>query len=297
MTSNEELQDKWKIRWPNLQDSISRLIGAALTAVALICAGWALQRNDALGIFATFATVAGSSLIAGLFRPERKNFDDLDPRSLRGQLVEWARDYGAVRWLVSPTIWRAFGGVGFGLLVAVLETWVHTWFGEDPAHPTLGVTLATLAIVLIPAFTWTGYLAEQRFGRSAKVDELGAIFTERINIAWLSSPLGRASVLAVVRTGVAIALRVVAIWVLPMIFNTQQATIAVACFLAIIVVYHDTISDSITKGPKALRLIQKLTAENRALTEQIATLRAQVAVLQGTAGRPRDEGRSEIDPA
>jgi hypothetical protein len=198
-----------------------------------------------------------------------------------------------VAWFVNPAVFRALGAVLFGVVVVTLESWVHTWFSDDPANPSLTVTLITLAIVLTPAFTWSGYVAELRFGRSEDVDELNAIMAKRRRLApVLSSPIGRAFVFAVIRTILAIGLRVVSMYALPVVFNTEQATWAFACLAGVLVGYYDTISAMLTRGPSLLQRLHALTIENVTLKEQVATLRAQVAVLQGTRP-PRDSDNDE----
>lgn len=277
--STESLEEKWKMLWPSLGDVISRLIFAALVTGVIGFSGWALQRNNALDDMGTFLTITGASLIGGLFRAQRETFDDIDPRSRRGRLIAWARYRPLVTVFAGPKVFRILGAIAFGGTVMVLEKWVHSWFGEDPAHPSLTITLLTLAIVLVPAYTWTGHLSEMKLGRSKSVDELGGIIADIVRLR-LDSPLGRSFLFALIRTALAMALRIVAVILMPIMFNTPQATVGASCFVALLMAFYDTISAAVTRGPAALKTQHALMIKNAALEEQVATLRAQVAVLQ-----------------
>jgi hypothetical protein len=275
-----------KTPWPKFEEILSRLLFAGGWATAFGSAGWALHRNGYLDWFGTFAVVTISTLTRGLFVPKRDSWEDLSPGSIRGRLKEWAENRPLLSWFASPATVDVGSALVFAFVIASLESWVKTWFGVTASHPSTPVTLITLAVVLIPAYTLTGYFAAQR-EQAAEHQELHAIIHDTVKAQALKTPLGHAFLVAVLRTLLTITLRVVAVLIFPVIFDTDQMIWAFGIALALSFAYYDTISASISRTPNLIRKLRSLMDENtelkrqvEKLTDQVTSLRTQITVLQ-----------------
>lgn len=233
-----------KIPTPTLQEMGARLVIAVLVVGAFVSLGmWASSTN----VFTWLATAvaAGVALtISGTLRnASLKNLE----ASRFSSVINVIREHPLLNRLVTDRAARAVVAIGFGVLVASLESVVASTLLAGLTWPDLAKGLLSISIVLLPTWTAVGMLV------APNPKSWGARMIRELTSATGLGKLGdanrflRALGVALLRTSGTVIGRTALVLVLPMIFESIWATI----FLAITAVTLITAGDFIAGVLKA----------------------------------------------
>jgi len=289
-----------------ITDITVRAIAALLLGGFIFGFGRAFYEQGMLHPVSTFVAFTLTTIIRDRFIVIHPSWSDLDPTSARARLLALMKTEPILDRLVTQNVMQALVAVLFGLLIATLEGAINlALFGSpDTSNP---ISLIVLAAALILIYGFSGTAHARRTKPSEFVEGLRQIASDKLGreIPPIESPWARSFGEATLRAVVFVVLRLIAMLVLPFLFQTFWASFGAAFGVAFITIFYDAVLRRLrristqglpnrvsnTRAAEAEEALADARMELKQKDAAIAELRSRLQKSPPSAGVAREGGR------